>query len=205
MDRPITPPPPRIRRLSSRRTTLIGSVIACWLVALAGLAWDLTQPAPGAPAAAAPAPRRRRRRPGAAAAAGGGPRRGPRRPRRRGDHGRRRGGASRPTSRSCIEALGTVVPQATVGCGRRSSGVLQQVLFKEGQMVRKGELLATIDPRPFEMALQQATGQRMRDEAQLEAARVTLAALPTLLRRTPSRARRSTRRPRWSSSSKAPW
>ena len=46
--------------------------------------------------------------------------------------------------------------------------MLQQVLYKEGQMVRKGELLAPIDPRQFEMALQQASGQRMRDEAQLE-------------------------------------
>src|SRR5690606_19697118 len=51
-----------------------------------------------------------------------------------------------------------------------------------GQNVRKGQLLATIDPRPFEMELQQATGQRMRDEAQLAAARVTLARYETLLR-----------------------
>jgi membrane fusion protein, multidrug efflux system len=61
------------------------------------------------------------------------------------------------------------------------SGVLQQVLYKEGQMVRKGEPLAIIDPRQFEMALQQAAGQRMRDEAQLEAARVTLQRFRTLL------------------------
>ena len=47
--------------------------------------------------------------------------------------------------------------------------MLQQILFKEGQMVKKGQVLATIDPRPFEMALLQATGQRQRDEAQLEA------------------------------------
>ena len=80
-----------------------------------------------------------------------------------------------------IDALGTVVPQATVRVRPQVSGVLQQVLYKEGQTVRKGELLATIDPRQFEMTLQQAVGQRMRDEAQLEAARVTLERFRTLL------------------------
>jgi len=54
------------------------------------------------------------------------------------------------------------------------SGILQQVLFKEGQMVKAGQVLAQIDPRQFEMALLQASGQRQRDEAQLENARLTL-------------------------------
>jgi multidrug efflux system membrane fusion protein len=48
-------------------------------------------------------------------------------------------------------------------------------------MVRAGELLATIDPRQFEMALMQASGQRQRDEAQLDSARVTLQRFKTLL------------------------
>jgi membrane fusion protein, multidrug efflux system len=81
-----------------------------------------------------------------------------------------------------IEALGTVVPQAMVKVRPQVSGVLQQVLFKEGQMVRKGDVIAVIDPRQFEMALQQATGQRMKDEAQLAAARVTVDRFRTLLR-----------------------
>ncbi len=80
-----------------------------------------------------------------------------------------------------LEALGTVVPQATVRVRPQVSGVLQQLLFKEGQMVRKGELLAVIDPRQFEMALQQVIGQRQRDEASLAAAGVTLQRYRTLL------------------------
>jgi multidrug efflux system membrane fusion protein len=80
-----------------------------------------------------------------------------------------------------IEALGTVTPAANVTVRPQVSGVITQVLFKEGQMVRRGELLATIDPQPFQMALSQAVGARQRDEAQLEAARVTLQRYNTLL------------------------
>ena len=80
-----------------------------------------------------------------------------------------------------IEALGTVTPAANVTVRPQVSGVITQVLFKEGQMVKKGELLATIDPQSFQMALTQAIGARQRDEAQLEAARVTLQRYRTLL------------------------
>lgn len=80
-----------------------------------------------------------------------------------------------------LEALGTVTPQATVRVRAQVSGVLLQVAFKEGQLVRKGDLLAQIDPRQYEMALQQAIGQRQRDEAQLDAARLTLERYRTLL------------------------
>ena len=81
-----------------------------------------------------------------------------------------------------LDALGTVVPRATVRIRPQVNGVMTQVLFKEGQMVKRGQLLATIDARPYELALQQAIGQRMRDEAQLAAARVTLARYETLLK-----------------------
>ena len=80
-----------------------------------------------------------------------------------------------------IDALGTVTPLATITLKAQVGGVMTDVLFTEGQTVQKGQLLARIDPRPYEQALMQAQGTRVRDEAQLEAARVTLARYRTLL------------------------
>ncbi|MBC7733010.1 MAG: efflux RND transporter periplasmic adaptor subunit [Bacteriovorax sp.] len=80
-----------------------------------------------------------------------------------------------------LDALGTVTPVANVTVRPQVSGVLTRVLFKEGQMVKAGALLATIDPRAYEMALAQAQGARMRDEAQLAAAKVTVQRFRTLL------------------------
>lgn len=80
-----------------------------------------------------------------------------------------------------IDALGTVTPLATITLKPQVGGVLTEVLYTEGQAVTKGQLLARIDPRPYEQALMQAQGARVRDEAQLEAARVTLARYRTLL------------------------
>jgi len=80
-----------------------------------------------------------------------------------------------------IDALGTVTPLATITLKPQVGGVLTEVLYTEGQTVTKGQLLARIDPRPYEQALMQAQGTRVRDEAQLEAARVTLARYRTLL------------------------
>lgn len=79
-----------------------------------------------------------------------------------------------------IEALGTVTPMVTVALKPQVSGVLMEVRFTEGQMVKKGDVLAVIDPRPFEQTLAQARGQLARDEAQLAAARVTLQRYETL-------------------------
>jgi multidrug efflux system membrane fusion protein len=73
-----------------------------------------------------------------------------------------------------INALGTVTPVTQVVVRPQVSGILTEVLFTEGQAVRKDQLLARIDPAPFEQALAQAQGQRARDEAQLAAARLTL-------------------------------
>ena len=80
-----------------------------------------------------------------------------------------------------IDALGTVTPPITSTLVPQVSGVLTEVLFTEGQMVRKGEVLARIDVRPYEQQLAQARGQKARDEAQLVQARLTLSRYQTLL------------------------
>jgi membrane fusion protein, multidrug efflux system len=74
-----------------------------------------------------------------------------------------------------INALGTVTSLATVTIRSQISGYLQKVVFKEGDEVKKGDLLAEIDPRPFEATLAQAKGQLARDEAMLKGAQVDLA------------------------------
>lgn len=73
-----------------------------------------------------------------------------------------------------IRALGTVTPISTVNVRSQISGQLVEVHFKEGQMVRAGDLLAVVDPRPYDVALQQAIGQRQRDEALLKNAQTDL-------------------------------
>jgi multidrug efflux system membrane fusion protein len=73
-----------------------------------------------------------------------------------------------------LQALGTVTPLSTVTVKSRISGYLTAVTFKEGQMVRKGELLAQIDPRPYEAALAQFQGQLIKDQALLRNAQLDL-------------------------------
>jgi membrane fusion protein, multidrug efflux system len=79
-----------------------------------------------------------------------------------------------------LDALGNVTPLATVNVNARVSGLLDKVDFKEGQLVRKGQLLAQIDPRPFQVAVQQAQGQLLHDEALLADARLDLTRYRTL-------------------------
>ena len=71
-----------------------------------------------------------------------------------------------------ITGLGTVTPLQTVTVRTRVDGELMNVLFREGQQVRRGELLAKIDPRPFEVQLTQAEGMLVKDMALLKNAQL---------------------------------
>ncbi|GAC1309482.1 MAG: MdtA/MuxA family multidrug efflux RND transporter periplasmic adaptor subunit [Steroidobacteraceae bacterium] len=81
-----------------------------------------------------------------------------------------------------IPALGTVTPLATVTVRSQISGVLQKILFTEGQTVRQDDPLAEIDPRPYEAALQQMQGNLRRDQALLADARLNLQRYEGLLK-----------------------
>jgi multidrug efflux system membrane fusion protein len=185
-----SPKPPALPAPRSMRgpRRWLGSLIAIvTLAALAALAWYLTHRPPEAPGGIAFATSG----PGGAAsggqdsAAGTGAAGGP--------AGGGRGARGAPPSTVGIatathadlpvvlDALGTVTPIATVTVRPQVTGVITEVLFSEGQIVKKGQLLVTIDPRPFEIALQQAIGARQRDEAQLENAKVQLQRFQTLL------------------------
>lgn len=163
MDSRVNDTPPSTTTTTAPRKTrsrLLGTIIAiAALLALGWLVWHLTRPKPeGGPGGA------------------GGP-----------------GGRGAPTTTVgvgmaervdlpvTLEAIGTVTSAATVTVRPQVSGVFREILFTEGQLVKAGQVMAVIDPRQFEMALMQATGQRQRDEAQLENAKLTLQRYRTLL------------------------
>src|SRR6185312_1830601 len=77
-------------------------------------------------------------------------------------------------------AVGTATPLATVTVKTQINGQLTEVAFTEGQMVNKGDFLAQIDPRPYQVALEQAQGTLAKDKALLKYAEVDLARYKTL-------------------------
>jgi len=80
-----------------------------------------------------------------------------------------------------VTALGTVQPLVTATVRPQLSGVLFKLMFQDGQMVKTGQLLAQIDPRPYRLALAQAKADLARDEAQLAVAKLDLKRYETLL------------------------
>jgi membrane fusion protein, multidrug efflux system len=82
-----------------------------------------------------------------------------------------------------LTGLGTVGASFTVGIRTQVDGKLEQVLFVEGQHVKKGDVLAKIDPRMYQAALDQAKATKMQDEAQLISAQKDLSRSRTLVDR----------------------
>jgi len=80
-----------------------------------------------------------------------------------------------------LTGLGTITPLATVTVKTQINGYLTEVAFHEGQMVKKGDFLAQIDPRPYQVALEQAEGQLAKDQALLKNAQLDLVRYNTLV------------------------
>lgn len=80
-----------------------------------------------------------------------------------------------------LTALGTVTPRSYVNVMPRVPGLLQSVYYRQGQMVKAGQLLAQIDPRPFRIAVEQARAQVEQTQAQLSGAQADLQRYETLL------------------------
>lgn len=109
----------------------------------------------------------------------------------KGGRGRRGGGgatqvvaarAAKGNIKVFVTGLGAVTPIYTVTVNSRVTGELMKVHFKEGQIVEKGDPLVEIDPRPYEVQLEQAQGQLIHDEALLKDARLDLDRYQTLIK-----------------------
>jgi multidrug efflux system membrane fusion protein len=81
-----------------------------------------------------------------------------------------------------LDGLGTVTSLATVTVRTQINGQLMELAFQEGQLVKKGDFLAQIDPRPYQVALEQAEGQLVHDQGLLKEAETDLARYQLLSR-----------------------
>jgi multidrug efflux system membrane fusion protein len=140
-----TAPPLIEKPTSARRGTIVGLIVL--LIIVAGGAYEIV----GWMRSSAPAPRGQPPQSVGAATIGTG------------------------DIRVVVNALGTVTPIATVTVQTQIDGQLQEVAFTEGQTVKKGDFLAQIDPRPYQLLQSQYEGQLARDQGVLAQAQVDLA------------------------------
>ncbi|WLW62369.1 MdtA/MuxA family multidrug efflux RND transporter periplasmic adaptor subunit [Achromobacter sp. PD1] len=147
--RPVSPP----TRWTRRR--LLG--LALVLLVVAGIAWLVLRPAAKPGAAGGPGGRPGGRPPAGAMMTPAVP--------------VRIATAAKQDIDIYLKSLGTVTAYNTVTVRSRVSGELVEVAFQEGQQVKAGDLLAQVDPRAFQVALDQARGTQMQNQAQLENAR----------------------------------
>ncbi len=97
-----------------------------------------------------------------------------------------------------LDALGAVTPFETVTIRTQIAGTLMELGFAEGQMVKKGDFLAQIDPRPYQAALAQAQGQLAKDQALLAQAQTNLERYEALIKQDSIAQQRSPISRRWS-------
>ena len=172
----LDPLPPASLAAPRRRRSLIAGVVIVLLVLVGWYWWTHREAAPGEGTQAAAA------KDGKGFGKGGGG---------RGGRFAAGGGGPQPVQATAAKvgdvnivqtALGTATALRTAVVKARVDGLLQKVLFTEGSIVKEGDVLAQLDPVPFQVALEQAEGTLARDAAQLNNARLDLDRYQTLVK-----------------------